>query len=82
VSLSFNLAKVIKIPFTNKLQLMASGRNLWTKTSYTGMDPEANMNTTGGGPVSGAQTTVLKGLDYFAFPNTKSVQIGLNIGIN
>jgi TonB-linked SusC/RagA family outer membrane protein len=82
VSLSFNLAKVIKIPFTNKLQLMVSGRNLWTKTSYTGMDPEANLNTTGGGPVSGSQTTVLKGLDYFAFPNTKSVQVGLSIGIN
>ena len=82
VSLSFNLAKVIKIPFTNKVQLMVSGRNLWTKTKYTGMDPEANMNTSGGGPVSGSQTTVLKGLDYFAFPNTKSVQVGLNIGIN
>lgn len=82
VSLSFNLAKLIKIPFTNKVQLMVSGRNLWTKTKYTGMDPEANMNTSGGGPVNGSQTTVLKGLDYFAFPNTKSVQVGLNIGIN
>jgi hypothetical protein len=82
VSMSFNLAKLVKVKFTNKLQFMVSGRNLWTKTSYTGMDPEANLNTTGGGPVSGSQTTVLKGLDYFAFPNTRSVQVGLNIGIN
>jgi hypothetical protein len=46
------------------------------------MDPEANQNTTGAGSTGTTQTTVQKGLDYWSFPNTKSYQIGINIGIN
>ena len=82
VSISFDAAKLWKIPFTNRLQLVVSARNLWTSTKYTGLDPESNQNTSGSGSVNTTQTTVQKGLDYFSFPNTKSVQIGLNIGIN
>ena len=81
VSLAFDVAKFVKIPFTNRLQLVVSGRNIWTSTKYTGMDPEANQNTSGGGSVGTTQTTVQKGLDYFSFPNTKSYQVGLNIGL-
>ena len=82
VSLALDIAKLVKIPFTNRFQLTVSGRNLLTFTKYTGFDPEANQNTTGGGSTGTTQTTVQKGLDYWSFPNTKSVQIGLNIGIN
>lgn len=82
VSLSFDVAKFTKIPFTNKLQIVFSGRNLMTLTKYTGMDPEANQNTTGAGSTGTTQTTVQKGLDYWSFPNTKSYQIGINIGLN
>lgn len=82
VALSFDIAKVWKIPFTNRLQLTISGRNLLTFTKYTGMDPEANENTTGGGSTGTTQTTVQKGLDYWSFPNTKSMQVGINIGLN
>lgn len=82
VSLALDVAKLVKIPFTNRLQLTVSGRNLLTFTKYTGMDPEANQNTTGGGSTSTNQSTVQKGLDYWSFPNTKSVQVGINIGIN
>jgi len=45
-----------------------SGRNLWTKTNYTGLDPEAV--STG---------AVSRGFDSFAFPNLKSLQVGLNV---
>lgn len=82
VSLGVDLAHFMKVSFTNKLQLVFSGRNLMTWTKYTGMDPEANQNTSGGGSVGTTQTTVQKGLDYFSFPNTKSYQIGINIGLN
>lgn len=82
VSLSFDAAKFWKVPFTNKLQIVFSGRNLMTMTKYTGMDPEANQNTTGAGSTGTQQTTVQKGLDYWSFPNTKSYQIGINIGLN
>jgi hypothetical protein len=82
VALSFDAAKFWKVPFTNKLQIVFSGRNLMTLTKYSGMDPEANQNTTGAGSTGTTQTTVQKGLDYWSFPNTKSYQIGINIGIN
>lgn len=82
ISASFDLSKVVKIPFTDKLQIFVNARNLLTFTKYTGMDPEANQNTTGAGSTSSSQTSVQRGLDYFSFPNTKSFQIGINIGIN
>jgi len=82
IALSFDVAKFVKIPFVNRMQLVLSGRNIWTSTSYTGMDPEANQNTSGGGVVGSTQTTVQKGLDFWSFPNTKSYQVGLNIGLN
>lgn len=82
VSLAVDIAKVVKIPFTSKMQLVVSGRNLLTFTKYTGFDPESNQNTSGTGTISNNQTSVQRGLDYFSYPNTKSVQIGLNIGIN
>lgn len=82
ISISFDVAKFIKIPFTDKMQFFVSGRNIWTSTKYTGLDPEANQNTSGSGSTSSSQTSVQRGLDYFSFPNTKSYQIGLNIGLN
>ena len=81
VSLAFDAAKFWKVSFTNKLQIVFSGRNLFTVTKYTGMDPEANQNTTGAGSTGTTQTTVQRGLDYWSFPNTKSYQIGINIGL-
>ncbi len=82
LSIGFDVAKFTKIPFTNRLQIILSGRNIWTKTKYTGLDPESNENTSNGGSVNTSQTSVQRGLDFFSFPNTKSFQIGINIGLN
>ena len=83
LSVAFDAAKLWKIPFTNRLQIVLSGRNVFTITKYTGMDPEANVNTDAGSNTPNTnQTTVQKGLDYFSFPNTRSFQIGINIGLN
>jgi hypothetical protein len=46
-----------------------SGRNLWLRTPYEGVDPETNL--------TGA--TNAQGLDYFNMPNTKSYSVGLNV---
>ena len=45
------------------------GRNLFLHTSYTGIDPEANLT----GVTNGF------GLEYFGMPNTKSYSVNLNI---
>ncbi len=72
VSLSYDAAKLIKLRFVKKLQLVLTGRNLWTVTKYTGMDPEVN---------SGASNSGFdRGVDYVSMPNSKTYQATLNIG--
>jgi TonB-linked SusC/RagA family outer membrane protein len=45
------------------------GRNLWLKTNYTGIDPEANLT----GVTNGF------GLEYFGMPNTKSYAVNVQL---
>ncbi len=72
VSLAFDLAKVIRTPYVKKVQLVFTGRNLLTFTKYSGYDPEIS---------SGASNSSFdRGVDHSTLPNTKSYQIGLNIG--
>ncbi len=80
LSIGFDFAKYFKMGKVRKMQLMLTGRNLVTITKYTGFDPEANNNTSGSGAGTGAsQVAGQRGLDYWAFPNTKSYQVGLNV---
>jgi TonB-dependent starch-binding outer membrane protein SusC len=87
LSLGFDLAKALKIKNMRKLQLVLGGRNLWTKTKYTGMDPEissaSTTATTGanGLPVSGSNSSWDRGTDHNTLPNYKSWMAGLNIGL-
>ena len=72
ISLAFDIAKVIKVPYFNRLQVVFTGRNLLTFTKYTGYDPEIS---------SGASNSSFdRGVDHSTLPNTKSYQVGLNIG--
>jgi len=72
VSFSVDFAKFTKIQGLNRLQLVLTGRNLLTVTKYTGYDPEVS---------SGAVNSSFdRGVDHSTLPNTKSYQIGLNIG--
>ncbi len=82
VELSFDLSKIITIPGFRKTQLVLSGRNLWTKTKYTGMDPEVNSSNAeaSGDGNSGLNSSWDRGTDHNTMPNLKSYQIGLNIG--
>ena len=71
LSFGVDIAKLTKIKFTNRLQLVVSGRNLLTFTPYTGMDPEVNYAT---------NSAFDRGLDHNTIPNTKAYTVGLNIG--
>lgn len=54
-----------------KLRVYASGTNLWTFTNYSGADPEVNS-------IDG--NTTAQGLDFYTFPQVRTILMGLNIG--
>ncbi len=53
-----------------KLRVYASGYNLWLLTNYTGFDPEVSTRR---------QTSLTPGVDYSAYPKSKSFVFGLNV---
>ena len=72
ISLAFDVAKVVKIPYLSRAQIVFTGRNILTFTKYTGYDPEIS---------SGASNSSFdRGVDHSTLPNIKSYQVGLNIG--
>jgi len=72
VALSFDVTHFLKVKGLNKLQLVLSGRNLFTVTDYTGFDPEIS---------SGASNSSFdRGVDHNTIPNVKTFQAGLKIG--
>ena len=72
VSLAFDFTRIVKIKYFKKLQLVLTGRNLYTITDYSGFDPELNS-----GP---ANSSFERGIDHSSLPNIKSYQVGVNIG--
>lgn len=70
VTLSYDLPKNLsrKI-YTKGIGVFFTGRNLWLKTDYTGIDPETNL--------LGASNA--QGMDYFNMPGTKSYTMGLKV---
>lgn len=76
-SLGLDFARALKMKGWRKLQLVVGGRNLWTKTKYTGMDPEISSGSTTGASNSAWD----RGTDHNTLPNYRSWQIGLNVGL-
>jgi TonB-dependent starch-binding outer membrane protein SusC len=72
LALAFDAASIMKVKGIKKFQLVLTGRNIWTKTKYTGMDPEMSS----GGTNSAWDRVV----DQSTIPNVKSYQVGLNVG--
>jgi TonB-dependent starch-binding outer membrane protein SusC len=71
-AVGFDFARLWKIRYFKRLQLVVSGRNLWTKTKYTGFDPEiSSVNP---------NSSYTRGIDNSTIPNLKSFQAGLNVG--
>jgi len=52
----------------NRVSVFFAGRNLWTKTDYTGLDPESNLTGQNGG----------RGLEYFNNPQIRSWVFGIS----
>jgi TonB-linked SusC/RagA family outer membrane protein len=73
VSLAFDLARLKNIKGFRKIQLVLTGRNLFTITKYTGFDPEVSSAT--------GNSAWDRGLDHNSTPNLRSYQLGLNIGL-
>ena len=73
ISLAYTLDQsFIKNNFgLSSINVRVAGRNLHTWTKYTGIDPETNL--------AGAET-LLRGVDYFNNPQTRSVV--LTVGLN
>jgi len=78
VSISYKLPKAMlsKTKLIKDLQITLSGRNLWLKTDFDGIDPETNL--TGAGNSSRSQNAM--GLEYFNMPNTKSYSATIRVG--
>jgi TonB-dependent starch-binding outer membrane protein SusC len=74
-----NLTLGYNLPFSNKyvkgLRLFVTGQNLATFTSYSGQDPEVNTNKSLNGVPS-------FGIDYAAYPRTRTWTIGANVSFN
>jgi len=72
ISLGIELSRVIKKDWLKKCQVVLSGRNLFTITDYSGMDPEIS---------SGASNSAFdRGIDHSTIPNLKAYQVTLNLG--
>lgn len=66
---SFSKGIISKIG-AKQLRLYVSTQNIWTWTKYSGLDPEVNFFDT---------DNTKQGIDYGAYPTTKSFLAGLNI---
>ncbi|MEO6637991.1 MAG: SusC/RagA family TonB-linked outer membrane protein [Ginsengibacter sp.] len=73
VSLGIDIAKLTPIKYFKRLQLVFSGRNIWTATKYSGFDPEISSG-------SSTYSSFDRGIDHNSMPNIKSYQVGLNVG--
>ncbi|WP_254561207.1 SusC/RagA family TonB-linked outer membrane protein [Dyadobacter diqingensis] len=72
LSLAFDFAKLFHMPRISKCQLVFTGRNILTFTNYSGYDPEVSSGS--------VNSSFDRGVDHSTLPNTKSYQVGLNIG--
>ena len=63
--------KIQKSSFFESLRIYVTGQNLFTLTNYSGYNPEVN---------SSGQSNLQLGVDYNAYPASKSFILGVNIG--
>jgi len=72
VTLGYTLPKdLLKKLWLKSARFYVSGQNLYTFTTYTGMDPEVNYYST---------DNIIMGTDFFTYPQSRTILVGLNIG--
>jgi TonB-linked SusC/RagA family outer membrane protein len=70
ISLSYHLD--LKNQWFKFIEISITGRNLWLKTDYPGVDPETSLTGAGSN---------IQGFDYFNNPSTKSYSFGIKFGL-
>ncbi len=71
LTLGYSLPQSLLSKFKiSQLRVYASGFNLWVWTKYTGYDPEVD---------SIRSTALTPGVDYNAYPRSRSYNVGLNL---
>jgi TonB-linked SusC/RagA family outer membrane protein len=71
ITLSYTVnPNVLKNTAIRNLDVYFTGRNLWLKTPFSGIDPETSLLGADNG----------QGIDYFNMPGTRAVTFGLRIG--
>jgi TonB-linked SusC/RagA family outer membrane protein len=72
IYLGYDFSKYLSSKIFRRAVLTFTGRNLLTFTKYTGFDPEISSGT--------SNSPFDRGVDHDSSPNSKSYQIGLNLG--
>ncbi|KAF0131876.1 MAG: tonb-dependent receptor [Bacteroidetes bacterium] len=73
VTFGYNFPQKLLKPIKLKsARLYVSGQNLFTFSSYSGMDPEVNYYS---------NDNVVMGTDFFTYPQSRTIMMGLNIGL-
>ena len=72
LNLSYNLPSDILGDNIRSVKVFFRGTNLWTKTDYSGWDPEVN---------TGAGSPIEQGVDFLGAPQAKRLTFGLNLGL-
>lgn len=73
VTLGYNFPKeIIRRVKLKSLRLYVTGQNLYTFTSYSGMDPEVNYY---------GNDNIILGTDFFTYPQSRTILVGLNVGL-
>ncbi len=72
VTFGYTLPKdLLKKIYMKSARIYVSGQNLYTFTTYSGMDPEVNYAST---------DNIIMGTDFFTYPQSRTILVGLNIG--
>ena len=72
ISIGYTLPKtMLRKTGIKSARLFVSGQNLFTKTTYSGMDPEVNYY---------GNDNIILGTDFFTYPQSRTIMAGLNIG--
>lgn len=72
VTIGYNFPVKVADGKTINLRVFATGQNLFTWTKYSGYDPEVN---------TFEQTSLYQGIDYGAYPSSKSYSFGVKVSL-
>ncbi|HSK12270.1 MAG TPA: hypothetical protein VK907_03590, partial [Phnomibacter sp.] len=79
LSLTYTIPAAITPKWLRTASVTLAGRNLFTKTNYSGLDPEST-NTSDSQGNAAPSIGAINGVDHFGVPNLRSYQVQLSFG--